>query len=276
MKLIRHLASCAALAGIVLSSASTVGAAQAPRPPTPTPNAKADYQLGGSYAPVQGVSVVVRDWFTAKPLTTSGAYSICYVNAFQTQPNDASSARPDLTSAWPKSVVLTQFEDPNWPGEYLINLRTAAHRMTAFNHVKQMINTCAAKGFNAIEFDNLDSWTRLNGLPFGKTQTVAYAKLLADYAHTKRLAVGQKNTVDLGRRNSLVTIGFDFAIAEECGAFDECSGYTAVFANRVIVIEYTDEGFAKACQTVGASVSVIRRDVDLTTPGNNEYVYASC
>jgi hypothetical protein len=273
MKIKRSVVSLAALAGMFVSVAPVADAAGRPVPP---PNATADYQLGGSYAPPAGVSVVVRDWFSAKPLATPGSYSICYVNAFQTQPDDPSSERPDVTSAWPASVVLTSYEDPNWEGEYLINLRTAAQRRTAFNHVKQMINTCANKGFNAVEFDNLDSWTRLTGLPFGKTQTIAYAKLLADYAHTKRLAVAQKNTVDLGRRNSLTTIGFDFVIAEECGAYDECAHYAAVFGDRMLVIEYTDEGFATACRTVGARVSVIRRDVNLTTPGNSEYVYAAC
>ncbi|WP_250983997.1 endo alpha-1,4 polygalactosaminidase [Rhizobium sp. CG4] len=40
-----------------------------------------DYQLGGSYEPPLGVTVVARD-STAMP--AEGLYNICYVNGFQT------------------------------------------------------------------------------------------------------------------------------------------------------------------------------------------------
>jgi hypothetical protein len=44
-----------------------------------------------------------------------------------------------------------------------------------------MVDACAAKGFQAVEFDNLDSWTRFDGtdlegqVPFGRDEAVAYA-----------------------------------------------------------------------------------------------------
>ncbi len=31
-----------------------------------------------------------------------------------------------------------------------------------------MIDGCARKGFDAVEFDNLDSWTRFDGTPLAK------------------------------------------------------------------------------------------------------------
>jgi len=86
-----------------------------------------------------------------------------------------------------------------------------------------MVERCARKGFDAVEFDNLDSWTRFDDegsdapeLPFDKADAIDYAELLTDHAHAQHLAVGQKNTPQLGRRNSLDVIGFDFAIAEQC------------------------------------------------------------
>ena len=82
-------------------------------------------------------------------------------------------------------------------------------------------------------------------MPFGQAEAVAYAELLTDYAHSVGLAVGQKNTPQLGAEISLDTIGFDFAIAEECGFYEECTDYTDVFGANVIVIEYTEEGFAR-------------------------------
>ena len=87
-----------------------------------------------------------------------------------------------------------------------------------------MIETCAEKGFDAVEYDNLDSWTRFDGtprardVPFGRAAAIAYAESLADRAHALGLAVAQKNTPQLTRRQARGRIGFDFAIAEQCGA----------------------------------------------------------
>ena len=86
-----------------------------------------------------------------------------------------------------------------------------------------MIETCARKGFDAVEFDNLDSWTRFDGtdragaVPFDEDDAVAYAARLTAIAHALGLAVGQKNTPQLDASTSLDVIGFDFAVVEECG-----------------------------------------------------------
>jgi hypothetical protein len=245
-------------------------------PQPPPADAPFDYQIGGDYEPPAGVSVVSRDWFAGEPLDGAGSYSICYVNAFQTQPDDADVERPDETSRWPPELVLTELgDDPNWEGEYVVDLSTAATRAAAAEHVAPMIDTCAAKGFQAVELDNLDSWTRVEA-PFGQTEAVAYAELLADHAHAAGLAVGQKNAPELGAAISSDAVGFDFAIAEECGAFDECTAYTEVFGDHVIVIEYSEAGFAAACAAVGSALSVVLRDVDVGTPGSASYVYDSC
>ena len=42
------------------------------------------------------------------------------------------------------------------------------------------------------------------------------------------------------------------------------------------IIEYTDEGFAVACDSVGDGVSVVLRDVLVTAPGSDTYMYDSC
>lgn len=245
-------------------------------PDPPPVDAPFDYQLGGDYEPVAGVTVVSRDWFGGQPLNADDGYSICYINAFQTQSDDDGVDRPDERSNWPLGLVLTGLgDDPNWQGEFVIDLSTAAKRALAADHVVPMIDACAAKGFAAVELDNLDSWTRFE-VSFGRDDSVAYAELLTDHAHEVGLAVGQKNTPELGAELSLEVIGFDFAIAEECGAYGECATYTDVFGDNVVVIEYTAGGFAAACQAVGDHVSVVRRDVDLTTPGSESYVYESC
>src|SRR3569623_3150943 len=70
--------------------------ATAGAPVLPPVNAKADYQLGGAYAPPAGVMVVSRDRNEAPAV---GLYNICYVNGFQLQPDEAAmwtSKHPDL------------------------------------------------------------------------------------------------------------------------------------------------------------------------------------
>lgn len=244
----------------------------------PKANAKFDYQIGQDYPPPAGVKVVSRDWFEGTALVNK--YSICYVNAFQTQADDPWVDRPDERSNWPQHLVLSGLgDDPNWGGEYLIDISTAAKRAAALAWVKPMIDECAAKGFQAVEFDNLDSWTRFDGtplagqVPFGPTEAAAYATGLAHHAHTRFLAAGQKNTVEL--LDQADEIGFDFVMIEQCGVYDECEDFAAVY-DKVIAVEYTQAGFAAACTSIGATASVVRRDVILSAPGSGTYIYNEC
>jgi Glycoside-hydrolase family GH114 len=247
---------------------------------SPPVDARFDYQIGGDYPLPAGVEVVSRDWFAGSP---EAAYSICYVNGFQTQDDEDGVERPDERSSWPAELVLRSLgDDPNWGGEYLIDIGSAAKRARAADWVQQMIQTCADKGFDAVEYDNLDSWTRFDGtpvedeVPFGKAQAIRYAELLTDRAHALGLAVAQKNTPQLSRRQSRRVIGFDFAIAESCGRYAECHLYRARFRDRVIAIEYRRKDFRRACRAVGRSVTVVLRDRDVTPPGSPTYRYDAC
>lgn len=265
-------------------------------PPVPTPEptpqpggivappqgAAFDYQIGQDYPLPAGVTVVSRDWFSGQP--AAGAYSICYVNAFQTQPDSADVDRIDELSNWPQDVVLTSLaDDPNWTGEYLIDISSAAKRQQAAAWVANMIDGCATKGFDAVEFDNLDSWTRFDdveglasAIPFGQAEAVAFATLITDYAHSRGLAVGQKNTSQLIPTGDHISIGFDFAIVEECGQYNECGDFVAGYGNAVIAIEYTNNGMATACNGFAGQISIVQRDVYVRTPGETSYVYATC
>ncbi len=241
--------------------------------------APADYQLGGDHDPAPEVRVVVRDWWSGAPLDRDGAYSVCYVNAFQTQPDEPDVDRPDERSAWPSGLVLEELEDPGWPGELLVDISTPDSRAAAAAHVAEMVDTCADKGFDAVELDNLDSWTRFDGrqevVSFAEQDALAYAGLLADHAHDRGLAVAQKNTPGLSEQQ-VADVGFDLAVVEECGRYDECDAYTAVHGDRLLVVEYTDEGLARACETVGDRVAVVLRDPGLTVPGTPGYRSEPC
>ena len=238
---------------------------------TPPPaNASFDYQIGQPYTPPTGVTVVSRDR-TASP--ASGIYNICYVNAFQAQPDADSwwkTNHPDLLLHDAKGNLVI---DKDWD-EILLDFSTAAKRTALTTVVGEWMDGCASKGFKAVEPDNLDSWTRSNGL-LTESQAVAYAASLTSYAHGKGLAVGQKNTADLGTANAR-QIGFDFAVAEECADFNECQNFTATYGDNVIVIEYTQSQFTKACSSYGSKLSIVLRDVVVTAPGSGSYVFKTC
>ncbi|MFI5933076.1 endo alpha-1,4 polygalactosaminidase [Actinoplanes sp. NPDC051494] len=254
-------------------SATPVPAATTPAAATWTPppaNGTFDYQIGGAYTPPSGVTVVSRDR-TAN--AASGLYNICYVNAFQAQP-DANAwweaNHPELLLRDANGEVVI---DEDWD-EILLDFSTAAKRAALTTIVGGWMDGCKSKGYQAVEPDNLDSWTRSGGR-LTKDQAISYANALVSYAHGKGLAVGQKNTADLSTANAK-QIGFDFAVAEECADFDECENYTATYGNNVIVIEYTQSQFTKACAAFGSKLSIVLRDVDVTAPGSGSYVFKSC
>ncbi|KAL0069704.1 hypothetical protein AAF712_003366 [Marasmius tenuissimus] len=254
---------------------------------TPLPaNEKWDYQIGEAYEPDPDVRVVTRD-HTSTPV--SGKYNICYINAFQTQP-DEDAHKFWLDDPANNRLILRNssnlpYEDPDWPGEFYFNTTTDANRQALATIVNGWIDECKRKGFNAIEPDNLDTFNRSSHL-ISKENNLDYAKLLADYAHneTNDLAFGQKNAGSELEGDGKREVGFDFAIAEECQAHNECKTYTNVYGNQVLEVEYFDEdapengrgNFTAACAERGSQISVIFRDHDVTAKGDPEYVYGEC
>jgi hypothetical protein len=219
-----------------------------------------DYQLGGDYPLPAGVSVVSRDWHDGH--AAPGAYNVCYVNAFQTQPGERRH--------WPRGLVLTRLgDDPGWPGELPVDISTARKRARAARFVGRWVRRCAAKGFAAVEYDNLDSWTRYPGAPFGRGDAIAYARRLVRRAHRVGLAAAQKNTVELDGRKA----GYDFAVAEECGRWRECGRYRRMYGDHVLAIEYRRRDMRRTCRVFS---SVVLRDVDLRTPGSSGYRFGTC
>ncbi|HQZ33871.1 MAG TPA: endo alpha-1,4 polygalactosaminidase [Ilumatobacteraceae bacterium] len=249
--------------------------ANAPPPTTLTPwvlpprGGYFDYQLGGDYPPAVEIAVVARDWFAGEP--SVGLYNICYVNAFQTQPPDGSD-RPDQRSGWPAAVV-SSFEDPEWPGEFIIDLGTDEQRSLAAAFVDTMVDTCAEKGFDAVEFDNLDTYTRAADVPFGQAEALAFAAHIAAHAHSLGLAVGQKNTSELTREQAIDQVSFDFAVVEECAEYNECMAYRSIYGFAVLALEYSVAGMTKACTDFGVGVPVLRRDRNLVTPADPGYEF---
>ncbi len=262
---------CAAVWGLTACGSSPEAKNEAEPTPRATPapevrlpplHAGFDYQIGGAYRPSAGVRIVTRDR-TAAP--APGLYNICYVNAFQAQPGDEESWPADLLLRDANGEVVV---DDDWD-EALLDTGTAAKRKRIAARVNEWIDGCADKGFDAVEPDNYDSYTRSDGLLTADDAT-AFITLLSRHAHARGLAIAQKNTVELAGLRKRA--GLDFAVAEECGEYDECGEYAEAFDDRVVVIEYTDTGLRKARAGFGGRLSIVRRDVDVTTPGSAGYV----
>jgi hypothetical protein len=251
----------------LLAACSSSGAPRAPT--SPEPRAGLDYQLGGAYPPPAGVAVVVRDR-TAAP--AAGAYNVCYVNGFQIQPDEVDAWERDH----PDLVLRDDDGDPvideDWD-EPLIDVGTPAKRAAVAAIVGAWIDGCADAGFDAVEIDNLDSYARSDGR-LDADDAVAAMRLFADGAHARGLAIAQKNAAELvGRRAEL---GTDFAVAEECGEYDECGAYADAYADHVLVVEYRRDAFTATCAAWGARLSIVLRDRDLVAPDQDAYVFDGC
>jgi hypothetical protein len=240
-------ATAAALAMTLFGCASAPQSAPAEGDvPLWTAGATPDYQLGGAYTPDAGVDLVARD-----------------------------------RSEWPAHLLLDRggspVFDPDWPDEALLDTSTADRRQGILEIVSPWIRGCAASGFDAVEFDNLDSYTRSDGA-LVLDDNLALAEMLVDVAHDAGLAAGQKNAAEdasvLQDR-----AGFDFAVVEECAAYRECAEYTAVYDAHVIDIEYTDQlprPFEVMCADTDSPASMVLRDRDLRPRGADEHVFQTC
>jgi hypothetical protein len=256
----------------------------------PAPNEQVDYQIGGAYRPPAGTTVLSRDRGDAP---AAGKYNICYVNAFQTQDDELGRVwkqHKDLLLAKPEVHVPADADptveadvedywvsDAAWR-EVLLDISTSAKRAALADIVGAWIDSCAEDGFQAVEPDNLDSWTRNRDAAklLTKQNAADYAALLSERAHAVGLAIAQKNTPQLS--GSRAAIGFDFAIAEECTRYEECDSYTREYADHVIVIEYRRQDFDAACEApdIGGDLSVVRRDRNVTPKGSPGFVYDTC
>ncbi|MYX33815.1 endo alpha-1,4 polygalactosaminidase [Streptomyces sp. BoleA5] len=245
------------------------GSSAGPRVVPPRAGASFDYQIGGGYPPPGGVRVVSRDR-TDKP--APGVYSVCYVNAFQAQPGELSTWRARDPGLLLRDEDGGLVVDDEWD-EALLDTSTAAKREALAEVVGGWIDDCAERGFRAVEPDNLDSFERSDGL-LTSADNAAFARLLASRAHAAGLAVGQKNTTELLPQRS--AIGFDFAVAEECGEFDECGRYAAAYDDRVLVVAYDAADFTATCRRWGARLAVVLRDRDVAPAGEPGHLFRTC
>ncbi|PPG31734.1 endo alpha-1,4 polygalactosaminidase [Pseudoclavibacter sp. RFBB5] len=239
-----------------------------------------NYQLGESYEVEGSLDVVARD---STALPEPGAYNICYVNGFQTQPRESEEWLGERGDLLLRDAVGEPAIDPDWPDEYILDPSTAGQRDGILTVIEPIISRCADVGFDAVEIDNLDTFTRFDGID--ETGAIDLARAYVDAAHASGLAIGQKNSAELADRGR-DELGFDFAVTEECSADGECGTYSAAYGEHVLQIEYLDNLPAAGAAGVISTDAVcgdpdrapltIIRDRDLVGVGAEGHFYRQC
>lgn len=155
-----------------------------------------------------------------------GAAAICYISA-----GSYERYRPD-EAAFPDVVLGKPLE--GWPGERWLDVR----RIKILKPImRERLDRCAAKGFDGVEFDNVDGYTNRTGFPLSGLDQLRYNVMLANEAHRRGLAAVLKN--DIKQIPTLVDY-FDLALNEQCYQYRECGNYARfVDAGKVVLgVEY--------------------------------------
>jgi hypothetical protein len=201
----------------------------------------------------------------------AGAIAVCYVDV-----GTLEQGRSDVTS-FPSSVVGPGVQ--GWPGENWL-LVTAANQSTILPLMRaRFVNWCQAKGFDAIEPDNLDAWTNISNVT--EADNVTYDLAIGQLAHGLALSIGLKNVMtDLATSQyaSFLAV-YDWALNEQCYEYGECGAYTAAGSflpagKAVFDVEYnTAPNCAQADQD---HINAQKTDLDLVGATDTGYLYTPC
>ncbi|MEX0754457.1 MAG: endo alpha-1,4 polygalactosaminidase [Actinomycetota bacterium] len=169
-----------------------------------------------------------------------GAAAICYISAGAYE-----NFRPDK-GRFPKRVLGDPLD--GWPGERWLDIR----RIKVLKPIMQdRLDRCATKGFDAVEFDNVDSYTNPTGFPLTGADQLRYNVMLANEAHRRKLAAVLKNDI---KQIPKMLDYFDMALNEQCYQYRECGNYDLfVDADKAVLgVEY-ELAPAKFCPKANAS-----------------------
>ena len=221
------------------STSPSSSASPSPSGPTPAPTARWHPAVGDTFqiqyaGPIDitvAASVYDLDSDDTPASTVAALHSVsrhvfCYIDAGAWE-----SYRSDAGS-FPKSVLGKVIE--GWPNERWLDIRKIDTLAPILRH---RLDTCAAKGFDGVDPDNINGYTNSTGFPLTAADQLRFNRWLAAEAHARGLAIALKNDGEQAR--DLVSV-FDAAVVEECVAFDECGLYSPFVAagKPVFDIEY--------------------------------------
>jgi hypothetical protein len=244
-----------AVSAVNSKPAPTATATSAPSRWTPTPGASWQIQFTGTLDLSVSVATYDVDGFDTSQATVAaihqrGARASCYVSAGTWE-----NWRPDAATI-PTSV---RGASNGWAGERWLDIR----RLDVLGPIlDKRIAMCTAKGFDAVDFDNVDNYTQRTSFPITYADQLTFNRWLAAHAHARNLSVGLKN--DLDQVPELVS-SFDFAINESCYKYSECGALKPFIAagKAVLHIEYGVPTATFCPTTKKLGFSSLRKNLDL-------------
>lgn len=132
---------------------------------------------------------------------------------------------------YPKDAMGKPMDD--WDGE-----RWGDPRKTSLHaFLGKRMDRCKALGADGLELDNMDQHGNQeeSGIKISKAENIASQIILAKLAHSKGLAIFQKNAGDISKE---LVQHFDGAYVESCHRYDECDAFKAYKGKPVAMIEY--------------------------------------
>lgn len=164
---------------------------------------------------------------TLTALHGMGKKVVCYISAGSWE-----EWRPDAAS-FPASVKGSPLA--GWAGELWLDIR----QISILGPIMQArMDMCKSKGYDAIDFDNVDGYTQQSGFAISAAEQLTYNKYLAAQVHNCGLAAALKNE---GAQLASLWQDFDFSVNEQCNEFAECADYKTYFINNnkaVFQVEY--------------------------------------
>ncbi len=225
-------------------------------------------QTGETVYDIDGANATAED---VAAIHAAGAKAVCYVDV-----GSLEQGRPDYSS-FPSSVVGPAVQ--GWPGENWL-LVTAANQGIILSLMKaRFANWCQAKGFDAVEPDNLDAWTNITNV--SEADNIAYDLAIGQLAHDLSLSIGLKNVMtDLNSSQYAAFLAqFDWALNEQCYEYSECGAYSAAGSflpagKAVFDVEYN---VAPSCtQANQAHMNAQQTDLALVGATDTGYEYMPC
>lgn len=209
---------------------------------------KIDTSIDAGVYEVDGFEVPAR---TVARLHRLGRKAICYLDVGSWE-----SYRPDA-GRFPKSVLGRAYE--GYPDERWLDIRQIDLLAPI---LRQRFGLCRRKGFDAVEPDNVAGFENPTGFPLSPGDQLRFNRWVAREVHRRGMAVALKNDPTQVRQ---LLASFDFAVVEECFAYEECGRFSPFVeaGKRVFVAEYEKPLAAICAQAEGLRFSAIRKNADL-------------
>jgi hypothetical protein len=189
---------------------------------------------------------------TLSRLHADGRVVICYFSA-----GSREDWRDDA-DAFPPTALGRPLD--GWPGERWVDVRDPGVR----DVMRARLDLAAARGCDGVEPDNVDAYTNGSGFPLTSADQLDYNRFLAREAHARGLSVGLKNDVD---QVADLVDDFDWALNEECFAYDECDTLRPFIdaGKAVFSVEYGGRSLAdRVCPRANAlDFDTLIKDLDL-------------